>query len=162
MDQYEYEWIKKTRTILLDFCGELSPQDFTRQHGFGFDSIRDTLVHIADCYHAWLGSYILLQTKTPITPRDELATIDLATIKERFFQVDRYVIEVFEKLNDQMNEPIQRQIPWRAGGEEISMTPAKLLVHTITHEFHHKGQIMAMARQMGYTPPNTDVLGIKD
>jgi len=58
-----------------------------------------------------------------------------------------------------MDEPIQRKIPWRVGGEPISMTPSKLLAHTITHEFHHKGQVMAMVRQMGYEPPNTDVLG---
>ncbi|KQL53961.1 hypothetical protein AN964_10930 [Heyndrickxia shackletonii] len=32
----------------------------------------------------------------------------------------------------------------------------------ITHEFHHKGQIVAMLRQMGYEPPNTDILGTED
>ncbi|WP_420491140.1 DinB family protein [Neobacillus drentensis] len=42
------------------------------------------------------------------------------------------------------------------------MTPRKLLLHTITHECHHKGQIVAMLRQMGYEPPNTDVLGTED
>ena len=41
-------------------------------------------------------------------------------------------------------------------------TSSKLLMHVITHEFHQKGQLVAMARQMGYEPPNTDVLGIED
>nr|WP_242021046.1 DinB family protein [Cytobacillus oceanisediminis] len=35
-------------------------------------------------------------------------------------------------------------------------------MHTVTHEYHHKGQIMAMSRQLGYEPPNTDVLGTRD
>ncbi|MEH7885204.1 DinB family protein [Bacillus sp. JJ1609] len=26
-------------------------------------------------------------------------------------------------------------------------------MHTITHEYRHKGQIAAMLRQMGYEPP---------
>jgi uncharacterized damage-inducible protein DinB len=26
-----------------------------------------------------------------------------------------------------------------------------------THEFHHKGQIVLMARVLGYFPPDTDV-----
>lgn len=32
----------------------------------------------------------------------------------------------------------------------------------MTHEFHHKGQIVAMIREMGYIPPNTDILGTED
>lgn len=40
------------------------------------------------------------------------------------------------------------------------MTPRQLLFHTVTHEFHHKGQVMAMMRQLGMEPPNTDVLGV--
>ncbi|MCL6569315.1 MAG: DinB family protein, partial [Meiothermus silvanus] len=32
-----------------------------------------------------------------------------------------------------------------------------LLMHPITHEFHHKGQMMTLARIWGYTmPPETD------
>lgn len=162
MNQNEYEWVRQTRGVLLDFCSELDPDDFTRQNGFGFQSVRDTLVHIADCYNAWLGSFVLLKTKKPLTSKEDLLELGLDEIKGRFEQVDSYVNEVFKVLKHQMDEPIQRQIPWREGGEPISMTPSKLLMHTITHEFHHKGQVMAMARQMGYEPPNTDVLGTKD
>ncbi|MFJ7755907.1 DinB family protein [Peribacillus muralis] len=162
MNKNEYEWIRQTRGVVLDFCGELDSNDFTRQNGFGFQSVRDTLVHIADCYNAWLGSFVLLQTKKPITSKEDLMALGLDEIKIRFKLVDFYVDEVFKVLKHQMDEPIQRQIPWREGGEPISMTPSKLLMHTTTHEFHHKGQIMAMARLMGYEPPNTDVLGTKD
>ncbi|PFP27641.1 hypothetical protein COJ96_15565 [Bacillus sp. AFS073361] len=61
-----------------------------------------------------------------------------------------------------LNVLIEREIPWREASERLSITPCKLLTHTITHEFHHKGQIVAMLRQMGYEPPNTDVLGTED
>jgi uncharacterized damage-inducible protein DinB len=103
-----------------------------------------------------------MKTKKPLTSKENLLELGWDEIKERFETVDSYVNEVFEVFAHQMDEPIQRQIPWRDGGESISMTPNKLLMHTITHEFHHKGQIMAMARQMGYEPPNTDVLGTSD
>ena len=162
MYQNEYEWVRQTRVVLLEFCSELDPNDFTQENGFGWQSVRDTLVHIADCYNAWLGSFVLLKTKKPITSKESLLELGWDEIKERFEKVDSYVNEVFEVFAHQMDEPIQRQIPWREGGEPISMTPNKLLMHTITHEFHHKGQIMARARQMGYEPPNTDVLGTRD
>jgi uncharacterized damage-inducible protein DinB len=34
----------------------------------------------------------------------------------------------------------------------------KLFTHTITHEFHHKGQILTLSRQLGYTPVDTDIM----
>jgi uncharacterized damage-inducible protein DinB len=158
----EYEWVRETRGVLLDFCSELEPNDFTRQMGFGFQSVRDTLVHIVGCYNAWLGSFVLLKTKKPLIPKEDLPQVDIDEIRALFEQADYYVNEVFELLPHQMDEPIHSSIPWRDESEIVSLTPRKLLTHTITHEFHHKGQIMAMARQMGYEPPNTDVLGTKD
>ena len=162
MNQKEYDWVRQTRGILLDFCRELEPNDFTRQNGFAWQSVRDTLVHIADCYYAWLGSFVLLKTKKPITPKDERHHFNLDEIKVRFEQVDSFVSEVFKLHENQLNEAIERNIPWREAPEMLSITPGKLLMHTITHEFHHKGQIVAMLRQMGYEPPNTDVLGTDD
>lgn len=163
VNQKEYEWIKQTRGILLDFCTHLDPNDFTRQmDGFGFQSIRQTLVHVADCYIAWLGSFVLLKTKSPITSKEKLQQMGLEEIKERFEQADLYVNEVYKELEHDLDKPIQRKIPWREQGDMISLTLGKLLIHTITHEFHHKGQIAAMIRQLGYEPPNTDVLGTDD
>ncbi|MBS4172963.1 DinB family protein [Bacillus sp. FJAT-49736] len=162
MNLNEYKWVSETRKVMLDFCSDLNPDDFIRINGFGWQSIRETLVHIADCYIAWLGSFVLLKTKKPITSKEDLKEFGLDEIKERFELVDAYVKEVFQAFSQQMDKPIERAIPWREGGEVISMTPMKLIMHTITHEFHHKGQIMSMARMMDYVPPNTDVLGTED
>ncbi|WP_088072320.1 DinB family protein [Gottfriedia luciferensis] len=163
MNQKEYKWVKENRGVLLDFCSQLKPEDFTRKlDGFGFQSVRETLLHIADCYIAWIGSFILLKTKSPITPKVEIASLNLDDIKLRFEQADVFVKELMQFTSEKMNEPIVRKIPWRETSEDISITPMKLLIHTITHEYHHKGQIVSMARQMGYVPPNTDVIGTED
>ncbi|MFP5112979.1 DinB family protein [Bacillaceae bacterium C204] len=162
LNQKEYEWVRQTRLTLLDYCKELNHYDFTRQNGYGWESVRDSLIHIADCYIAWLGSFVLLKTKKPITPKDERQNLRLEDIKIRFEQVDSFVNEVFKLYGKQLSEPIQRKIPWRDETEIVTFTPGKLVMHTITHEFHHKGQIVAMIRQMGYEPPNTDVLGTND
>ncbi|ETI65889.1 DinB family protein [Neobacillus vireti] len=162
MLQHEYGWVRQTRRTLLDFCWKLDPNHFTNKNGFGWQSVRDTLVHIADCYVAWLGSFVLLKTKKPLTPREELHNLSLEQIIARFEQVDSIVNELLEIHGNNLNVLIEREIPWREGSELLSITPRKLLIHTITHEFHHKGQIVAMLRQMGYEPPYTDVLGTED
>ncbi|MCU1806348.1 hypothetical protein NVV31_13245 [Cytobacillus firmus] len=97
-----------------------------------------------------------------MTPRENIPTIGIEEIRTLFEQADAYVYEVFESFSQKMDESIVQPIPWRESTEEISMTPRKLFMHTVTHEYHHKGQIMAMARQLGYEPPNTDVLGTRD
>ena len=162
MHQKEYEWVRQTRATLLDFCSEIKPEDFTRQNGFAWQSVRDSLVHIADCYYAWLGSFVLLNTIKPITPKEELVSFNVEKIKLRFAEVDQFVDEVLDRHGNQLFEMIERKIPWREDPEIVELSPGKLLMHTITHEYHHKGQITAMLRQMGYEPPNTDVLGTDD
>jgi uncharacterized damage-inducible protein DinB len=43
-------------------------------------------------------------------------------------------------------------------GSKIKLTALELITHVITHEFHHKGQVMTMARLSGFTPPDADIL----
>lgn len=163
MNQTEYNWVVQTREILLDFCKDLKPGDFTRDiEGIGWQSIHRTFVHIADCYNAWLNSYILLNTKKPITSKEDLSQLDWDNLKKYFSKIDSIVTNVLDEFSDKMDDPIERRIPWRENEEIISMTPRKLIMHTVTHEFHHKGQIVSILRQMGYEPPNTDVLGTED
>jgi uncharacterized damage-inducible protein DinB len=44
------------------------------------DTVRDSLIHIADCYIAWLGSFVLLKTMKPITPKEDLQKFNLDEI----------------------------------------------------------------------------------
>ncbi|SFS44977.1 DinB family protein [Marininema halotolerans] len=163
MDAKEYFWVKETRKVLLEFCTQIEPADFTRTNeSFGSESVRDLLLHIAECYHAWMGSYVLLKTTQPITPKENRMGIGMKEIVTRFAEADAYVEQVLERGPIEMETPIVRPIPWRNESESISISPQQLLMHTVTHEFHHKGQIVLIARQMGYTPLNTDVLGIED
>jgi uncharacterized damage-inducible protein DinB len=46
-----------------------------------------------------------------------------------------------------------RPVDW--GGELRS--PAFIVLHVITHAFHHKGQIVAMLRIVGHPAPDTDL-----
>jgi uncharacterized damage-inducible protein DinB len=64
------KWVKQTRQILLDQCRELNEDDFTKEFEFGFQSIRDSLVHVAGCYHAWLGSFVLSETSSPLFTKE--------------------------------------------------------------------------------------------
>ncbi|RZK68975.1 MAG: hypothetical protein EOO92_22520, partial [Pedobacter sp.] len=45
-----------------------------------------------------------------------------------------------------------------SGQGRVDTTVTSLFTHVITHEFHHKGQIMSMMRLIGYIPPDADII----
>jgi uncharacterized damage-inducible protein DinB len=163
MLKQEYEWVKQTRQILLDQCKRLNEDQLTREFGFGFQSIRDTLVHVAGCYHAWLGSYILSKTTSPLLTREEINKMQIGDIIHYFQQADNYVEDVMEQFRDErFDDVIESELHWKADSKTVRKTPRQLLFHSITHEYHHKGQITAMLRLLGYKPNNTDILGLAE
>jgi len=163
MNLLEYKWVKQTRSELLRFCGEFTPEDFARNlETFGGQSVRGLLMHMANCYHAWLNAYLLEATTTPMTPKEVVQHYTVEDVRARFAEADKIVEQVMAVFADRMDEAFVKRIPWRDNSDIVSLTARKLLLHTVTHEFHHKGHITAMARQMGYLPVNTDVLGVED
>lgn len=162
MDKIEYEWVKQTRQIVLDQCRELNEDEFTKEFEFGFQSIRDSLVHVAGCYHAWLGSFVLSETSSPLLTKEVINKMKVDDIQRYFKQADEFVESVFEQFTDKFDEIIEKELSWKVGSETVRKTPHQLLIHSITHEFHHKGQIVTMLRLLGYIPKNTDILGLPE
>ena len=54
--QYQYEFVKSSRKVLLEYCKTLSDRDFVTENStFGRGSIRNLLVHIGNIYEFWIG-----------------------------------------------------------------------------------------------------------
>lgn len=43
-------------------------------------------------------------------------------------------------------------------GTTCSLRLEDALLQVITHDTHHRGQVLVLARQLGYTPPDLDFL----
>ncbi|WP_073504838.1 DinB family protein [Staphylococcus succinus] len=158
MDLNEYEWVKQNRNILLEQCSILNENEFSKEFEFGFQSIKKSLIHIAGCYHAWLGSFVLEKTKTPLFTSEEIEELEIDDIKKYFLQADQYMEEILKRSSNELDNYIEKSPAWKQGNERIMKTMHQLLFHSVTHEYHHKGQIVTMLRMLGYTPNNTDVL----
>lgn len=159
MELSEYDWVKRTRHILLAQCRTLSEQELVAESNFGFLSIKATLVHMAGCYHAWMGAFLLAETRTPIRTEQQVANMTFDDIERYFEEADTYVATLFSQ-GVNWDEPVEKVLPWRAGSGIVRKSPRQLLMHATTHEFHHKGQVVAMLRQLGHIPQNTDILGL--
>ncbi|SRR6266700_5883203 len=119
--------------------------------GFGHSSIWKQLVHILACEEGWVHD---LQNKTfPGWDEKDCPTMAaLLAAKNRIQEATRTYLDGLTE--EQLNATLaKRPVDW--GGELRS--PAFILLHVITHAFHHKGQVVAMLRTLGYPAPDTDL-----
>lgn len=149
-----YECVKETRKGLLAYCASLPQEVYTREsEDFGWGSIRNTLIHAADCYRYWLAEAALGEPVGAFQAKDHP---DAAGAARLFETVDGIVVAFIGRFPaERLDEAFGRKVNWQP--EPLVVTPRWLLAHTITHEFHHKGQIVAMGRILGFPAPETDL-----
>ncbi|UUZ81781.1 DinB family protein [Paenibacillus sp. P26] len=156
--QQQYDWIRSARQNLFTFLEEIPPQILHQNvPGFGNGTIIRTHIHAADSYRFWLGAFAfkkLSEYRETAVPEMEL---DMKYVRDRFAEVDEIVQRFLNAYCDRWFEPIEQEEEWQ--GYPRTPAPLLLLTHVETHEFHHKGQIVSMARHLGNPPPADDRLG---
>lgn len=150
----QYALVQSARGALLDYCATLAPPDFTAPvPTFNNSSLRDLLVHVANAYQNWLG---VVGQNQPRCYFDPAATPDVEVVRRHFQEVNELVISYCTYVGDDW----QTTKPYTISKHDkaLPLTPLALFTHALTHEFHHKGQLLSMSRQLGYTPVDTDVI----
>lgn len=149
----QYELVKDSRTVVLNYCANMTEEHFNMPvANFGRGSIKTTLLHVCNTYLFWLSKFALKNEEHFYQP-EEVNNVDDLT--ERFLRADKVVEEFLEKFTDP-DEIITGYISLYERNYDYEVL--KLFTHVITHEFHHKGQVMSMGRILGYTPPDADIL----
>lgn len=152
----QYDYIQNTRQVLFLFLEQL-PQNVLHESvpNFGSGTIINTHIHVADCYRYWLGTFALKMEGLSFASEEEVKQADMKWVRERFEQVDQIVEKFIETYSVDWSGNILGKVKWQK--EPWKTTPLWLLTHAETHEFHHKGQIVTMARHLGFEPPDTDL-----
>jgi len=138
---------------LLDACAALSHEQFTRDLGAGFPSVRDTLVHILDGEWFWLERW---QGRSPagLPPANRFS--DLAGIRARWSEVEG---ELLRFVAGRTAEDLARVQHYRTTeGNPNSQPLWQMLQHLANHGSYHRGQAAAMLRQVGAAPVATDLI----
>lgn len=150
----QYEMIRDARRILFEYCQSLKPEHLIYNHeAFAGKSIRYLLVHTANTYFYWLGHFAGFDSRG-FSEADNFQSIE--EVIELYKQTDTLVYDFLEKNKPDYESTITAMVP--RGNFDLSLTPLELFTHVITHEYHHKGQILTMSRHLGYTPVDTDII----
>ena len=118
---------------------------------FNNKTIRYFLLHINNTYKHWGANFGMNKNQQYI---DYTNPVSITGVQELFSETDKLVGE-FLSYFKQLDEPVTNMAN---SGKLLTATPLELFTHMITHEFHHKGQIMTMCRLLGHVPPDTDVI----
>ena len=153
---YAYDRWANKRT--LQAARALSAEEFVRDLGGSFRSVRDVLVHIIGGEWIWVSYW----KEPPITPASlaELiarrgvlfnpdALLDVAAVESKWAEVEKDQIEFVSSLTD---ESLEEMLPFRT--TRVSL--GHLMQHLANHSTYHRGQIAFMMRQLHATPLATD------
>jgi uncharacterized damage-inducible protein DinB len=156
--QLLYEYDRWANNRVLQTASALSAEQFTRDLGGSFRSVRDTLVHLISGEWSWLA-YWKEPTHSPafITElrkrRDALfhpeAYPTVAAVQAKWAEVEK---EQAEFINRVTNESLGKMLPLRT--TQISL--AHLMQHLANHSTYHRGQVALMMRQLDAEPVATD------
>lgn len=151
--QKQYALVQGSREVVFNFIDTQVGADLnTPVPAYENSTIRYLLVHIANTYFHWLTYFSL---KKPFNLLDDRGFVNIGLMRPLFAEVDDTIVAFLENFTGKLDIPLNGVI---SRNRQVSATPLQLFTHVITHEFHHKGQIMSMYRLLGYTPPDTDVI----
>ena len=150
--QNQYELVLSSRNTLIDYIKSINSSDFIAEDSsFGRGSIRNLLVHICDTYAAWVGERALKKSLS-FLPFTQFKNVD--DCSAYFRTIDCYIADFLIKFEGDYQNPISIT----KNEETLLISPLELFTHVITHEFHHKGQIMSLSRYLSYIPVDADVI----
>jgi uncharacterized damage-inducible protein DinB len=142
-----YDLVKRTRETLFDFTESLPNNIYTFDHpDFAYGSIRNIQAHVAGCYSFWLAE-MALKLELP-TQKLELLP-NAKAMRTAFQETDALVLQALNAFQN-LDAPLVFTLP---DGQTMTVTQRWLILHPITHEFHHKGQLLALARVLGHPLP---------
>lgn len=138
---------------LFTVIARLTQEEFTRQVGGSYGSVRSTLVHALSAEWGWMERCGGTARGPRLDPADFPTFESLRTAWER---VEREMRRFLAGLEDrELEREVEFQFPGMAGG---SLPVGKLLQHGAIHGVHYRGQAALLLRMLGHAPGNVDLL----
>lgn len=136
------------RDRVLDAAVNLTPEQFTRDLGSSFESVRDTLVHLYSAdwswYHLWHGAF-----PTSMPTSDQYPVLD--ALRDAWMAHESRVRTFVDSLAE---ADVQRVVEFRLPSGSTSAFPIGHMVqHVVNHGTYHRGQLTTMFRQLHAEPP---------
>jgi len=140
--------------IVCSWLEKISEEQWAQHVTSSFNSIQETVLHIIAAEHIWLQrmnkeeNQVWLQSTFTGTKDEHIAFWKNTSAGLKDF------VTSFDENNMQQNLDFKR-----LNGDAYSMPFYELLAHIFNHSTYHRGQLVTMLRQIGFTNvESTDML----
>ena len=142
------------RNRILDAVDQLTPEQFTKEIGGSFGSVRNTIVHTLSAERVWLARWMGEPPAGWLVP-DTFPTN--AAIRDAWIDHERKLRGFFETMDEQR---LQKVMPYKTlDGQDAASPLWQMLQHVVNHATYHRGQVTTLLRQLGAQPPlSTDLI----
>ena len=148
-----YDYNSWANRRVLEACAPLSPEEFTRNNGSSFPSVRDTLAHICGAEWIWLERW---KGRVPAGIPAAADYPDFETLKRRWTEVESDLLGYIASLAP---ADVTRVVEFKTlAGVPFSQQLGHCLQHLANHSTYHRGQVTTMLRQLGAKPASTDLI----
>ena len=135
------------RDRLLAALEPLTPEQFSRDLGSSFKSIRETVVHTYAAEWAWHSRW---QGQSPTALMTSDAFPDVAAIRSAWVDHEKKMRAFLERLGE---DGVTRVIDYKLLSGQPGSSPCwQMLQHVVNHASYHRGQVTTMLRQLGVEP----------
>jgi uncharacterized damage-inducible protein DinB len=137
---------------VLEAALALPPEDLAKPMSVSHESIAKTLTHIYFADAIWYSR--IADSSYPVPSHDALPSLEFVIQEWPRLQVK------WEAWSDTASdEDVARQVAFKSRFVGNAGLPAwQIVMHVVNHATLHRGQIVAMLRQLGMTPPATDIV----
>jgi uncharacterized damage-inducible protein DinB len=128
----------------------LTPEQYTRDLGNSFPSVRDTLVHVYSADWVWYSRW---QGHSPRTPIAFDTFADVPALRRAWTELEAQYRSLLDGLGP---EGLDRVLSYTLmNGQQSTGIFWQMLQHVVNHASYHRGQVTTMVRQLKGTPPQS-------
>ncbi|HUG39408.1 MAG TPA: DinB family protein [Longimicrobiales bacterium] len=148
-----YRYNRWANRRILEAASGLTEAALGRDLGSSFPSVLATLAHTIAGDWIWLRRWA--GESPPGTPADwDLSSLGAVGSKWEEIETERSAL--LDSLDD---EGLVREVAYRSTeGRPYTSRMDQMLRHVVNHSTYHRGQVVTMLRQLGATPPVTDLI----
>ena len=138
---------------VLGAIATLTPEQFTKELGSSFSSVKDTLMHVFGVEWVWLER---LQGRSPSAIPDVKEFAEMPKLAARY---EEHEGNFLGYVRDVTQGELEEVVDYKT----LSFGPGRnsrwqIIQHVVNHGTYHRGQVVAMLRQLGAKGVGTDLI----
>lgn len=148
-----FEYNRWANVRFLDAADELTEEELVREIPSSFPSVLATLTHMLGAEWVWLSRW---RGTSPTSLPESAGLSSVAAVRARW---DELWAEQQDFLDALEPEEVDGTLRYRVfSGSEDEQRLGDLMRHFVNHATYHRGQLTTLLRQLGKTPPSTDLI----